>query len=84
VRAQLDAGHPVIAEVWYRGLPGRWNSTYNGDHYVVLVGYDEDGLTYNDPVDRSGGRRIGWQAFHRAWRSGDLALAAVAVAPGEE
>jgi uncharacterized protein YvpB len=84
VREQLDAGHPVIAEVWYRGLPGRWNSKYNGDHYVVLVGYDEDGLTYNDPVDWSGGRRIGWSAFERAWRSGDLALAAVAVAPSEE
>ena len=84
VQAQLDAGHPVIAEVWYRGLPGHRNSSYNGDHYIVLTGYTEDGLTYNDPIDRAGGRQIGWQTFERAWRSGDLALAAVAIAGGEE
>jgi uncharacterized protein YvpB len=84
LQAELDAGHPVIAEVWYRGLPGRRDSAYNGDHYVVLTGYDDDGLIYNDPVDRVGGRRIGWQTFARAWRSGDLPLAAVAVADAEE
>jgi ABC-type bacteriocin/lantibiotic exporter with double-glycine peptidase domain len=83
VRGQLDAGHPVIAEVWYRGLPGRADSTYNGDHYIVLVGYSDDELIYNDPVDRSGGRRISWRAFERAWRNGDLALAALAVADEE-
>src|SRR5207237_7291020 len=80
VRGQLDAGHPVIAEVWYRGLPGHQDSAYNGDHYVVLVGYTDDELIYNDPVDRVGGRRIGWRGFERAWRNGDLPLAALAVA----
>jgi ABC-type bacteriocin/lantibiotic exporter with double-glycine peptidase domain len=83
LREQLDAGHPVIAEVWYRGLPGRRDSAYAGDHFIVVVGYTESELIYNDPVDQAGGRRIGWRQFDVAWRSGDLVRAAVAVA-GEE
>ena len=52
LRRELDAGRPVVPQVWYRGLPGRESRPYNGDHFVVLLGYDADVVIYNDPVDK--------------------------------
>jgi hypothetical protein len=50
VRANVRAGRPVIAQVVYRGLPGRENSNYYGDHYVVITGLMGDDFLYNDPI----------------------------------
>ena len=54
VRRELDAGRPIVPQVWYRGLPGREERPYNGDHYVVLTGYTAEVVLYNDPIDKDG------------------------------
>jgi hypothetical protein len=50
VRASVRSGRPVIAQVVYRGLPGREASSYYGDHYVVITGLVGDDFLYNDPI----------------------------------
>lgn len=54
IRAELQAGHPVIPQVYYRALPGRADAPYYGDHYIVLTGMLGDRFTYNDPIDSDG------------------------------
>jgi hypothetical protein len=83
VRDHLDAGHPIIPQVWFRGLPDRRHRTYDGDHYIVLTGYDGDDFIYHDPidVDASGSdRRMTTAQFDLAWRNSDFPYAALAVA----
>lgn len=50
VRAEVERGHPVIALVKYRLLPGREYSTVRYDHYIVLWDVTADGFVYNDPI----------------------------------
>lgn len=50
VRAEVEQGHPVIALVKYRLLPGREYSPVRYDHYVVLWDVTADGFIYNDPI----------------------------------
>ncbi|MBV9546186.1 MAG: C39 family peptidase, partial [Chloroflexi bacterium] len=50
VRQAVRSGHPVIAQVVYRGLPGRGGSEYYGDHYVVITGLLGEDFLYNDPI----------------------------------
>jgi hypothetical protein len=50
VRASLRQGRPVIVQVVYRGLPGRSDSTYYSDHYIILTGLLGDNFLYNDPI----------------------------------
>lgn len=83
LRAQLDQGHPVIPQVWYRGLPGRERKPYDGDHFIVITGYQGDDFIYNDPIDKDGvgaERRITTAQLDRAWRNGDFPYAALAIA----
>jgi uncharacterized protein YvpB len=82
VRQTLDAGKPIIPQVWYRGLPGRENKAYNGDHYIVLVGYVGDEFIYNDPIDKDApgyARRMSAAQLDKAWRNSDFPYAAVAI-----
>ena len=57
VRDQISIGHPVVAQVRYRSLPGRGGALYFGDHYIVLTAVVPDGFLYNDPIDFDG---LGW------------------------
>ncbi|HEX8968763.1 MAG TPA: C39 family peptidase, partial [Chloroflexota bacterium] len=50
IRASLRQGQPVIVQVMYRALPGREDSTYYGDHYVIVTGLLGDRFLYNDPI----------------------------------
>lgn len=50
IRASVMQGHPVIVQVVYRGLPGREDSAYYGDHYIVVTGLLGDKFLYNDPI----------------------------------
>jgi uncharacterized protein YvpB len=82
VRAKLDDGQPIIPQVWYRGLPGRESKAYNGDHYIVLIGYAGDDFLYNDPIDKDGpgyARRISAAQLDKAWRNSDFPYAGVAI-----
>jgi ABC-type bacteriocin/lantibiotic exporter with double-glycine peptidase domain len=82
VRRHLEAGNPIVPQVWYRGLPGRESRSYQGDHYVVLVGYDGDEVLYHDPIDKDGPgafRRMTPAQLDKAWRNSDFPYAALAV-----
>lgn len=83
VRGHLQAGHPVVPQVWFRGLPGRENRDYNGDHYIVLTGYEGDDFLYSDSIDSDGpgaNRRISATQLENAWRNSDFPYAALAIA----
>jgi uncharacterized protein YvpB len=82
VRAALRAGHPVLAQVMYRQLPGREDSPYYGDHYVVVTGMLGDDFLYNDPIDDGPGygRLIHPDQLRRAMVASDFPLAAFATA----
>ena len=54
VRAQLAQGHVVVAQVFYRNLPGREEVAYWGDHYIVVTGTVGNSFLYNDPIDSDG------------------------------
>jgi Peptidase_C39 like family len=53
IRASLQHGQPVVVQVVYRALPGRQDSGYYGDHFIILTGLVGDQFLYNDPI---GGR----------------------------
>jgi hypothetical protein len=78
VRANVRAGRPVIAQVVYRGLPGREESGYDGDHYVVITGLMGEDFLYNDPIGGAQAREApGWDRvmtaaeLRRAMRASD-------------
>jgi hypothetical protein len=82
VRANVRAGRPVIAQVVYRGLPGREDSGYYGDHYVVITGLMGDDFIYNDPIGGVAARESpGWdrvmsaEELGRAMRASDRPFA---------
>jgi Peptidase_C39 like family len=61
VRANVRAGRPVIVQVVYRGLPGRAESGYDGDHFVVITGLMGEDFIYNDPIGGAPAREApGW------------------------
>jgi uncharacterized protein YvpB len=83
LRAQLDAGFPVVPQVRYRDLPGHEKSDYWGDHYIVVTGYVEGAFIYNDPVDKyepGFARRIPSAQLDKAWRSSSFPYAGVSFA----
>ncbi len=87
VRANVRAGHPVIAQVVYRGLPGREDSGYDGDHYVVITGLMGDDFIYNDPIGGAEAKEApGWDRtmssaeLRRAMRASDRSYAYTAFA----
>ena len=53
IRSSLHRGQPVIVQVVYRGLPGREDSGYYGDHYIVITGLMGQDFLYNDPIGGS-------------------------------
>jgi uncharacterized protein YvpB len=80
LRRELDAGRPIVPQVWYRGLPGRETRPYDGDHYVVVIGYTDEVVIYNDPIDKDGpgaSRRMTWAQLDKAWRNSDFPYAAL-------
>jgi Peptidase_C39 like family len=50
IRDSVRRGQPVIVQVVYRGLPGREDSGYYGDHYIIVTGLLGDQFLYNDPI----------------------------------
>jgi len=60
IRKELRAERPVILQVLFRALPGREDSLYYGDHFIVLTGLTGDGFLYNDPIDSDG---VGFDRF---------------------
>jgi LysM repeat protein len=54
IREALRMSEPVIAQVYYRRLPGNEGVAYYADHYVVITGILDDGFLYNDPINHDG------------------------------
>jgi Peptidase_C39 like family len=82
IRAELQAGRPVVPQVFYRKLPGRATSAYYGDHFVVLTGLLDDRIVFNDPIDVEGpgySRLITPQALDQAMAGADYPYAAFSV-----
>jgi hypothetical protein len=50
IRASVQRGQPVVVQVVYRGLPGRSDSAYYGDHFIIITGLLGDEFLYNDPI----------------------------------
>src|SRR5690606_701580 len=48
IRAELDAGRPVIPLLRYGELIGNQDVTFTGGHFLVVVGYDTNGVYVND------------------------------------
>ncbi len=82
IRLQIRDGRFVVPQVMYRRLPGRENSGYWGDHYVVVTGILGDQFIYNDPLnhDANGyGRVISGEMLQKAMAESDFPFAAFAV-----
>ncbi len=48
--ATTRAGNPVIILVRFRALPGRESSAYLYNHYILILGMDDDGsIVFHDP-----------------------------------
>lgn len=54
IRRHVQAGRPVIIQAYYRGLPGREQAGYYGDHYVIITGLVGNDFLYNDSIDADG------------------------------
>jgi hypothetical protein len=71
LKKELALGHPVILLLRYRLIPDHADSAYNADHYVVALGFDQQGnLVYNDPagnVAHGTRRRLTPDELDRAW-----------------
>jgi hypothetical protein len=82
-KRELSQGHPVIPQLRYRNMPGRGDSDYGEDHYVVLTGMRGDDFIYNDPVDVDGpgyGRLMSAEDLKKGWGTSYFPFAAFAVA----
>jgi hypothetical protein len=89
VRANVRQGRPVIAQVVYRGLPGREGSSYFEDHFVIVTGLMGEDFLYNDPIGGVRAREApGWDRLmtaaemRRAMRATDSPYAYTAFAIG--
>lgn len=81
--AVVSAGHPAIATVhygaWSRIDPGvSTQNRFEGPHFVVVVGHDDEYMYVNDPLwkeeRREEGFRKAWThaQFYEAWNSNHL------------
>jgi LysM repeat protein len=71
LKKEIGLGHPVLLLVRYRLLPDHTDSSYGGDHYIVGLGFDQQGrLVFNDPagnVAHGNHRRLTPDELMRAW-----------------
>jgi hypothetical protein len=86
MREELYDGHPVIAEVRERLLPGHDAAGAGAEHYIVLVGVDGEDVLYHDPALPAPGeapRKIPVVTLFAAMAANSRPFAAVAIAPSE-
>lgn len=87
VRAEVRAGRPVVAQVYYPLLPNHRANPIDTDHYVVVLGLSGGDFIFNDSADlkEPGFRqRMTAQQFTRAWGASDSPFAAFSVGPDKE
>ena len=59
IKRNIDLGHPLIVLVEY----GFW--IYQSNHYMVIVGYNEDGILAN--TGRKQNKSISFKRFLKSW-----------------
>jgi hypothetical protein len=89
IRDSVRQNHPVIVQVYYRALPGREDSGYYGDHYIIITGLLGEDFLYNDPIGGYEAREApGYDRFmtpaelRRAMRASDTPYAHTAFSLG--
>jgi hypothetical protein len=87
IRDSVRQKRPVIAQVVYRGLPGREDSGYYGDHYIIVTGLVGENFLYNDPIGGPSAKEVpGYDRLmtptqlRRAMRASDTPYAYTAFA----
>lgn len=75
VKANIDNNDPVVVLVHYASLPKRSDPNFKAGHWIIVTGYDNDGITYNDPLwqDETG------KALKMTWAEFDKAMADCAI-----
>lgn len=49
IKFLIDNNKPSIVLIDYEYIPNRWDKNYMGQHFVVITGYDDNYIYYNDP-----------------------------------
>jgi hypothetical protein len=87
IRAQVEAGSPVVPLVKYRLLPGNEGSGVRFDHYIVLHGVQGNRFLYHDPAhalaDDGAARWITATQLEAAIANASIPRQAVAFAGGQ-
>ncbi len=71
----INRGCPVIARIKYDQILYRWDKASTGEHFVVVIGYDDDNsrIIINDPSYPLGStgyqRPYSYKVFMNAWGS---------------
>lgn len=50
LRSNLDAGNPIIALVNYKHWKESLGNDFEGGHFVVVTGYDDQNIYFHDPL----------------------------------
>jgi uncharacterized protein YraI len=85
VRRAVRNGHVVIPQVHLATLPGQEHSNRAIDHYIVIVGYEDERFIYHDPafVGSFGhSLQISEERLDLAWTRSDFPFAAFSLGPG--
>lgn len=49
IKILIDSQTPLVVLIDYEYIPNRWDKKYTGQHFVVVTGYDDNYIYYNDP-----------------------------------
>jgi murein DD-endopeptidase MepM/ murein hydrolase activator NlpD len=83
LKNELDQRRPVMLLVRFWDLPDHLQSSFAGDHYILALGFDEDGnLIYHDSAMHGDGsyRTISPTQLMKAWTNPSVGLVRTAMA----
>jgi hypothetical protein len=83
LKKELNRGRPVMLLVRFWDLPDHLQSTFAGDHYILALGFAQNGnLIYHDSAMRGDGlyRMISPTQLIRAWTNPSVGLVRTAMA----
>jgi uncharacterized protein YvpB len=69
IKEQIDNANPLIVLVHYASLPKRYDQNFKAGHWIVVTGYTDDAVIYNDPLwqDAQGENvTLAWAEFDKA------------------
>lgn len=87
VRTELQAGRPMVIQVYYPLLPNHRKNPIATDHYVVLVGLAGDGFVFNDSADRGSPgfrQKMTAEELTKAWKASQYPFAGFSVGSGSQ